>query len=110
MPSLSYILVERLDSFGSFENLQSVLHHIKALGYGVSESTPNVGRNGRSSPLYRVHPASGRIFLTITSVKASASVPQTLECETALYAVSKSVPLLLHSSALFWWLAKCKAS
>ena len=45
MPSLSYILVERLDSFGSFENLQSVLHHIKALGYGGVELnlTPNVG-------------------------------------------------------------------
>ena len=45
MPSLSYILVERLDSFSSFEDLQSVLHHIKALGYGGVELnlTPNVG-------------------------------------------------------------------
>jgi len=44
MPSLSYILVERLDSFSSFEDLQSVLHHIKALGYdGVELNlTPNV--------------------------------------------------------------------
>lgn len=44
MPSLSYILVERLDSFGSFEDLQSVLHHVKALGYGGVELnlTPNV--------------------------------------------------------------------
>ena len=43
MPSLSYILVERLDSFGSFEDLQSVLLHIKALGYdGVELNlTPN---------------------------------------------------------------------
>ena len=45
MASLSYILVERLDSVGSFENLQSMLHHIKALGYGGVELnlTPNVG-------------------------------------------------------------------
>jgi len=45
MPPLSYILVERLDSFGSFEDLQSVLHHIKALGYAGVELnlTPNVG-------------------------------------------------------------------
>ena len=45
MPSLSYILVERLDSFGSFADLQSALHHIKALGYGGVELnlTPNVG-------------------------------------------------------------------
>ena len=44
MPPLSYILVERLDSFSSFEDLQSVLHHIKALGYGGVELnlTPNV--------------------------------------------------------------------
>jgi 5-keto-L-gluconate epimerase len=44
MPSLSYILVERLDSFTSFADLQSVLHHIKALGYdGVELNlTPNV--------------------------------------------------------------------
>jgi len=44
MPSLSYILVERLDSFSSFEGLQLVLHHIKALGYdGVELNlTPNV--------------------------------------------------------------------
>jgi len=44
VPPLSYILVERLDSFGSFEDLQSVLHHIKALGYdGVELNlTPNV--------------------------------------------------------------------
>lgn len=34
MPSLSYIfLVERLDSFRSFEELQSVMHHIRGLGY-----------------------------------------------------------------------------
>jgi sugar phosphate isomerase/epimerase len=44
MLPLSYILVERLDSFGSFEALQSVLIHIKALGYdGVELNlTPNV--------------------------------------------------------------------
>jgi len=44
MLPLSYILVERLDSFGSFEALQSVLLHIKALGYdGVELNlTPNV--------------------------------------------------------------------
>ena len=45
MPSLSYILIERLDSFASFGDLQSVLHHIKVLGYdGVELNlTPNVG-------------------------------------------------------------------
>jgi len=44
MPPVSYILVERLDRFGSFEDLQRVLHHIKALGYGGVELnlTPNV--------------------------------------------------------------------
>ena len=44
MPSLSYILVERLDSFGSFADLQSVLHHIKELGYEGAELnlTPNI--------------------------------------------------------------------
>ena len=44
MPPLSYILVERLDSFNSFEDLQQVLHHLKALGYGGVELnlTPNV--------------------------------------------------------------------
>ena len=44
MPPLSYILVERLDSFNSFKDLQQVLHHLKALGYGGVELnlTPNV--------------------------------------------------------------------
>jgi len=44
MPPLSYILVDRLDSFGSFEDIQRVLHHIKALGYGGVELNliPNV--------------------------------------------------------------------
>jgi 5-keto-L-gluconate epimerase len=44
MPSVSYILVEKLDSFGSFADLQSALRHIKALGYdGVELNlTPNV--------------------------------------------------------------------
>jgi len=45
MPSLSYILVERLDSFGSLEEVQSVLHHIRILGYSGVELnlTPDVG-------------------------------------------------------------------
>ena len=44
MPSLSYILVERLDSFRSLQDLQSVLRHVKALGYdGVELNlTPNL--------------------------------------------------------------------
>src|SRR5262245_42075544 len=44
MQSFSYILVERLDSSTSFADLQSVLHHIKALGYNGVELnlTPNV--------------------------------------------------------------------
>ena len=44
MPPLSYILVERLDSFGSFEDLQRALHRIKVLGYAGVELnlTPNV--------------------------------------------------------------------
>jgi 5-keto-L-gluconate epimerase len=33
MSSFSYILVERLDSFRSFEELQSAMHQIKGLGY-----------------------------------------------------------------------------
>ena len=43
MPPLSYILVDRLDGFHSFEDLQAVLHHLKALGYGGVELnlTPN---------------------------------------------------------------------
>jgi 5-keto-L-gluconate epimerase len=44
MLPLSYIVVERLDSFASLEDLQAVLHHLKALGYGGVELnlTPNV--------------------------------------------------------------------
>lgn len=43
MPPISYILVDRLDSFRSLEDLQSVLRHIKSLGYdGVELNlTPN---------------------------------------------------------------------
>jgi sugar phosphate isomerase/epimerase len=43
MPPISYILVDRLDSFRSFEDLQLVLRHIKSLGYeGVELNlTPN---------------------------------------------------------------------
>jgi len=43
MPPISYILVERLDRFASLEDLQSMLHHIKSLGYdGVELNlTPN---------------------------------------------------------------------
>lgn len=45
MSPLSYILVERLDTFRSFEDLQQVLHRIKTLGYvGVELNlTSNVG-------------------------------------------------------------------
>ena len=115
MPSLSYILVERLDSFGSFEDLQSVLHHIKALGYGGVELnlTPNVSfemealaRFAESIQLPVVSFLTGANYfsegLCLSSLK--------LGCETAPYAVSKSVRLLRHGSALFWWLAKCRAS
>jgi len=44
MRPLSYILVERLDSFGSFADLQPVLLHIKELGYDGAELnlTPNL--------------------------------------------------------------------
>jgi sugar phosphate isomerase/epimerase len=44
MPPLSYILVERLDTFSSFEDLERVLHHIKGLGFSGVELnlTPNV--------------------------------------------------------------------
>src|SRR6476660_5989285 len=44
MRPLSYILVERLDSFGSFADLQPVLRHIKELGYDGAELnlTPNL--------------------------------------------------------------------
>lgn len=43
MPLISYILVDRLDSFRLLEDLQSVLRHIKSLGYeGVELNlTPN---------------------------------------------------------------------
>ena len=43
MPSLSYILIDSLDSFRSFEDLQYVLHYIKKLGYNGVELnlTPN---------------------------------------------------------------------
>jgi len=43
MLPLSYIVVDRLDSFTCFEDLQSVLHHIKSLGYGGVEL--NLTRN-----------------------------------------------------------------